>query len=212
MKLEELQNSAKENQLNPFYIGFSDLMVLLCVFFVMILSVSKVQLGAFEKISTGFSGKTQGTLVELAKNLKKIADKQEGIIVTLDEDGVRLDLDTNILFDTGSAALKSQNLPLLRPVLLEVLKSKYTLDVEGHTDDVPFYRKLSSDEFESNWSLSGRRSASFIHFLTSLGFSKERLRIIGYGATKPKISLKNKKGDALEKARAMNRRVSILIR
>ena len=73
MKLKELE-SEDQNTITSFYISFSDLMVLLGVFFVMLLSMSRIDTGSFEKIKSGFSGSTKGTLVELAQSLKDIAE------------------------------------------------------------------------------------------------------------------------------------------
>jgi len=211
LNLAELKQSGESDQLNPFYISFSDLMVLLCVFFVMILGMSKIDTGSFEKIKTGFTGVTKGTLVELHSRLEQIAKMQSGVTVEMADDGVRLDLDTAVLFATGSAVLNSKQLTHLAPLLIEVLKTNYMIDIEGHTDDVPFYR-LKGKMKETNWSLSGQRSSSVVHHLKDFGFPDKRLRIVGYGSTMPKISVKGKKGKILSSARSKNRRVSLLIK
>ena len=69
MKLHELHSGGEENSTTAFYIGLSDLMVLLLVFFLMLVSMSKIDKGSFEKIRVGFTGSTKGTLVELAGHL-----------------------------------------------------------------------------------------------------------------------------------------------
>lgn len=211
MKIDQLDDQKDSWTLNPFYISFSDLMVLLCVFFVLILGMSKIEIGSFEKLKTGLSGETKGTLVELYSNLAVIAKTEAGVKVELAPDGVRVDLDTTILFDTGSSILRTENLLALRPLLAEVLRTDYRLDVEGHTDDVPLHR-IHGEERESNWSLSGRRASSLIHYLQEMGFPEDRMRIVGYGPTHPKISTLGVAGQQLEDARAQNRRVSLLIR
>ncbi len=208
--LEELEDSEQ----NPFYISLSDLMVLLCVFLCMLVSMSKIEMGSFETIRSGFRGNTRGTLVELASKLKEIADGREEsrlVKVRLAPDGVRLDLDTAALFDTGSAVLRAGSLDPLVPLFTEVLETEYQIDVEGHTDDRPYFRKKGA-EIETNWSLSGRRASSVVHYLLELGFTGERLRIVGYASTKPKVEVKDKDEAALEQARSENRRVSILVR
>jgi chemotaxis protein MotB len=214
MKLLSLQETVKEPPLNPFYISFSDLVVLLCVFFVMMLGMSKIDVGSFERIRTGITGSTKNTLVELANKLVKIAETPPGVpgvTVRLADDGVRLDLETAALFELGSAVLKREALQPLEPLLFEIRKTKYTIDIEGHTDDLPLFRK-DGDELETNWSLSGRRASSFVHHLLDMNFKQERLRIVGYAATKPKAKILSKKGDALDTARARNRRVSLLVK
>ena len=100
-------------------------------------------------------------------------------------------------------------------LLRRILATKYLVDVEGHTDDVPLYRKekmRDGEEIETNWTLSGRRASSVVNWLVAFGYSESRLRIIGYGATRPKVDVGPLNGAVLEGARSENRRVSMLIR
>lgn len=201
------------NDADSFYITFSDLAVILCVFFVMLLSMSKIETGSFERIKAGFSGSDAGTLVELAGELKALADGPplvDGVTVTLADDGVRIDLDTAALFESGSAALKKGALEPFTPILEKIKKTQYLLDIEGHADDRAFFRR-TGDEVETNWSLSGRRASTVVYELGRMKFRNGRLRIVGYASNKPKIPIKGKKGSALEAARAENRRVSLLV-
>ena len=80
MKLEDLNTSTDENSMTAFYIGLSDLMVLLLVFFLMLISMSKIDKGSFEKIRVGFTGSTKNTLVELAGQLVAAAGKTPVIV------------------------------------------------------------------------------------------------------------------------------------
>ncbi|MEL6186868.1 MAG: OmpA family protein, partial [Myxococcota bacterium] len=97
------------------------------------------------------------------------------------------------------------------PLLDLIRPTGYKLDVEGHSDDQPFYRRKGR-EVETNWSLSGRRASSVVQRLREAGFEAQRLRIVGYAATRPKVPIDGLTDDALEEARSENRRVSILIR
>ncbi len=218
MKLEELASQADEQHLTSFYISFSDLMVLLGVFFVMLLSMSQIDTGSFEKIKTGFTGSKAGTLVELSDQLREIVEGVPGVPgvkVQMAEDGVRLHLDSGELFAVGSANLHEPALDPLKPLLSIVRKSKYTIDVEGHTDDLPMYRYYKIDKervLETNWSLSGKRAASVVHFLLQLGFNSKRIRLVGYASNKPVNTPEGKTGEALKQARSENRRVTILIK
>ncbi len=214
MNLADLEKVQDETEANNFYISFSDLMVLLSTFFLMLLSMSKIEIGSFEKMKTGMTGSTKGTLVELADRLKIVAEKDPGVPgvkVSMAPDGVRLDLDTAALFDTGSAVIKKGALEPLAPLLSEIIKTGYTIDIEGHSDDRALYRK-TGNEVETNWSLSGRRASSVTHHLLDFGFKEERVRIVGYASNKPKVSIKKKQGKELEAARAENRRVSLLVK
>lgn len=214
MSLDQLAAESEEEGLDSFYISFGDLMVILCVFLVMLLTMSKIDIGSFEKIKSVMTGSTDNTLVELSLKLKDIIETAPGIpgaSVELAKDGVRVDLDTGVLFAPGKAAIKSEALQIIEPLLQEILKTEYLIDVEGHTDDVPFYR-VDEGEVETNWSLSGKRASSVILHLRRVGFSDQRLRAVGYADTRAVVDIKGKYGAELENARARNRRVSLLIR
>jgi chemotaxis protein MotB len=214
MKLSQLEAEHEETGLDSFYVSFGDLMVILCVFFVMLLSMSKIEVGSFEKIKSVMTGTTENTLVELAESLKQIietAPEIPGASVILAKDGVRLDLDTGVLFAPGKSIIKEAALDSIAPLLQEIDKTDYFIDVEGHSDDVPYYKYVKG-EIETNWSLSGKRASSVILHLREFGFSAKRLRAVGYADTRPLVDVGGKSGAELESARARNRRVSLLIR
>lgn len=218
MRMSQLRWEDDHESMTSFYISFSDLMVMLSVFFLMLLSISNVQIGSFEKVKTSFSGKTGGTLVALSESLRSVVEGVPGVpgvSVHLADDGVRLVLDTGALFSTRSANIDREALEPLRPLLAEILATSYSIDVEGHTDDVPLYRYYTLDRqrvLETNWSLSGRRASSVIHALLDFGFAEQRLRLVGYASNRPLTDPQDKSGAALESARAENRRVSLLIK
>ncbi len=212
--LKDLHKEQAEESINTFYISFSDLMVLLCVFFVMLLGVSKVSRGSFEQLSSGFSGKTTGTLVELADDLQSIAQGIRGINVRMTPEGVRLDLDSAALFRPASSIIKENSLNKVVPLIQRIKNSKYTVDVEGHSDDQPYTSTRKTKygvERDSNWSLSGRRASSVVQFLASFGVPDDRLRVIGYASNKPLVEPYGSYGDDLKIIRQQNRRVSLLV-
>ncbi len=218
MKLSDLDGGRPAgvagNETNAFFISLSDVMILLCVFFIMLVSVSKVDTVDFERVRSAMSGTTENTLQELSVKLDTIVTEEPGIpgvSVHMTDEGVRVDLDTAALFDSGSAVLKEGSLDSLQPVLDLVLRTKYKLDIEGHTDDVPLFRR-KGEEVDTNWSLSGRRASSVLQRLLDAEFTPDRLRIVGYADTKPKMPIDGLEGEALDHARAENRRVSIMIR
>lgn len=214
MKLDQLTIEQDDEGLDVFYISFGDLMVILCVFFVMLLTMSKVDIGSFEKVKSVMTGSTENTLVELSQSLQDIIEGTPGIpgaTVELAKDGVRVDLDTGVLFAPGSAIIKEEALQSFAPLFAKIKTTDYLIDIEGHSDDMPFYR-YDEGEIESNWSLSGKRASSVILHLRSLRFPSRRLRAVGYAHTRPIVDVRGKTGEELEAARARNRRVSLLIR
>jgi chemotaxis protein MotB len=190
-------------------------MTLLCVFFAVLVGMSRIDVGSFERMKSSVTGSSKGTLVELARDLETISAGKKGVSVRLGEDGVHLDFESAALFETGSALLRQGSLDPMVPTLKRILSTKYSIDVEGHTDDVPLFRKEKTkdgEETETNWTLSGRRASSVVNWLIGFGFSESRLRIIGYASTRPKVDVGELSGGKLDSARSDNRRVSILVR
>ena len=213
MTLDHLIIESNDEGLDSFYVSFGDLMVILSVFFVMLLTMSKVDIGSFEKVKSAMTGSTEDTLVELESDLREIIEGTPGIpcaTVRLAEDGVRVDLDTGVLFATGSAVIKGDVLTSLAPLLNTIEATDYQIDIEGHTDDVPYYRN-DDGEIDTNWSLSGKRAGSVILHLRTMHFSADRLRAVGYADTRPVVDVDGLAGGPFEDARARNRRVSLLI-
>ncbi len=214
MQLTDLEKDEHDEGLDSFYISFGDLMVILCVFLVMLLSMSKIEVGSFEKVKQVMTGRTENTLVALKEELSEIINGIPGVpgaSVQLDTDGVRVNLDTSVLFAQGEAVIDEEALKSVDIVLKEVLHTDYQIDVEGHTDDVAYYRIIEGETI-TNWTLSGRRASSMAVHMLLMGFAPNRIRIIGYADTRPIVDPAHKTGRALAEARARNRRVSLLIR
>ena len=134
MKLDQLIAEHDEEGLDSFYISFGDLMVILCVFLVMLLTMSKIDIGSFEKIKSVMTGRTENTLVELTSTLKEIIEGTPGIpgaSVHLAKDGVRVDLDTGVLFATGSAVIKGEALDSMDQLLKAILNTYILLMSKG---------------------------------------------------------------------------------
>jgi OOP family OmpA-OmpF porin len=101
-----------------------------------------------------------------------------------------------VLFDFGSAEIKSEAHPMLNEAS-DVLKknSEVNFQVDGHTD--------SNGPAEYNIKLSERRANAVMEYLVSKGVDAKRLTIKGFGLTKPAVSNDTKEG------RAKNRRVEL---
>lgn len=212
MSLRKLDSVSIQNpeDANTFYMSFGDLMVILCCFFVLMHSISKVDKGSFERLRTEFTGNSENSLVELSETLTEMTKDMKEISVSFDADGVRINMESAALFESSSAILKGGALTQLKPIIQKLLSTDYIIDVEGHTDDQGLYR-YRDKLLETNWSLSGLRASTVVHHLLEMGLQENRLRIIGYASNHPAISISGKEGDELEKARAANRRVSLLV-
>lgn len=103
----------------------------------------------------------------------------------------------DVLFDTGSAALRRGALPSVDAVAAQVLRLDRgaAVTVDGHTDDV------GSDA--DNQALSERRAAAVADRLVGEGVPRDRLTVRGFGEDEPAAD-----GTGAQ-ARQLNRRVVV---
>jgi outer membrane protein OmpA-like peptidoglycan-associated protein len=107
-------------------------------------------------------------------------------------------LDSAVLFDTGSAVLKTEARKTLHEAAERVKKFvDAPVAISGHTDNV-------GDE-ASNQTLSASRAAAVQAYFVTAGVAAARLSVKGYGKTQPIAD------NATEEGRARNRRVDVVI-
>lgn len=118
---------------------------------------------------------------------------ERGLVVSIATDG--------LLFPSGSAELQLEGEALiaaLAPALLEIANP---VQVEGHTDNVP-YAGVGYD----NWDLSSDRALSVLHLLIERHYVEPaRLGATGFGSFRPLDSNNDEEG------RAANRRVELVV-
>lgn len=121
-----------------------------------------------------------------------------GVEVQRQGDGIHLQAPESITFNTNSATLKPQFLPVLQQLAQSVKQYPGTIvRVEGNTD--------STGSASYNQQLSLNRAQSVASALSQYGVPSNRIQAIGYGMTRPIAS------NATAEGRAQNRRVDILI-
>ena len=105
--------------------------------------------------------------------------------------------------DSGDADVRDDSKLFLQKIASLLVKDKYnTIEIEGHTDNVP----ISTSQFENNLQLSAERARSvYEYIITQENFIEENIKIAGYGDKQPVAS------NATEEGRAKNRRVVIKI-
>jgi len=145
-----------------------------------------------------------GALIRLER---EVQDAMQALIdaklVTVRRENLWLEIEinTDILFPSGSAAFSQAAEPILDK-LAEVLKPfPNPIRVEGHTDDRPIH----TGAFPSNWELSAARAASVVHQFTKQGIEPLRLEIVGFGEFRPRQPNDSSEG------RNANRRVAVLV-
>jgi chemotaxis protein MotB len=116
--------------------------------------------------------------------------------------GVEVEIRTDILFPSGSAALSPGALPVLTEVATTLKTLPNPIRVEGHTDNVPIRGRTL---YPSNWELSAARAASVVHLFTQQGMQPQRLSVAAFGEQHPAQPNDTPEG------RNANRRVLIVV-
>lgn len=245
--------------LAPWMATFSDLMNLLLCFFVLLFSMSTVDVEKFEQLAAslsssfsilpnGASAIGDGVLVsngvsqlnELAEYVnnmgyeseeqeqddaiqevkqeqlaetEKIAEQieeqvgknniAEQVEVEFNGQYVALTLNGALLFDSGSAEVKEESKPVLDKVAMILTKyNDHTIEIEGHTDNVPIH----TAEFKDNNELSSFRALSVFNYLLEVSdLDPATLKHSGRGEYVPVAD------NATAEGRMRNRRVEIKI-
>jgi chemotaxis protein MotB len=122
---------------------------------------------------------------------------------SLTDEGLLVTIRDNVLFDSGSAEVRSIDLKTANEISnLLVMNPPRNIIISGHTDNVP----IRNSQYESNWELSVMRAVNFMkvildnHKLDPRWFSAK-----GFGEFQPVASNNTPDG------KAKNRRVEILI-
>lgn len=118
-----------------------------------------------------------------------------------DEDWLTIQLNSGLLFPSGSAVQTSSASVLLKEIVGVLNQTNNIVRVRGYTDNQP----MSNEIFPSNWELSMARATAILRELQSLGVKPERLAAEGYGEFAPFAD------NSTEQGRAENRKVVIAI-
>jgi chemotaxis protein MotB len=143
---------------------------------------------------------------QLAEKVQEAIEEQnmdEAIDVDFTAQYVQLTLKGALLFDSGSTELKDEAKPVLDQV--GVILQKYaegTIEIEGHTDNVP----MSGAKYSNNDELSSGRALSVFNYLLSItDLDPANIKHSGRGEYVPIADNSTAEG------RAKNRRVEIKI-
>ena len=213
-----------------YMLTYGDMMTLLVCFFVLIISMSTMEVekikqaaaslkGAFstfpfqdkvipspiEQTNPALRGEKRGRRSRAIAKLRRLIREQklQDIIKVREQtQGIHITIGDPALFDTGKAAIKPAILPILNQIVEVVASGGEVIRVEGHTDNVPIH----TPQFGDNWELSIARALSVIrHIRQGQQFDPKRLRPVGCGEFHPIAS------NDTEEGKALNRRVEIYI-
>jgi chemotaxis protein MotB len=189
-------------------VSYVDLLTLLIGFFVLLLAASGVKAARFERIAAAISGASPPPLESLRGKVDELIAKSQladRVRTREDAEGLGIEFKDVLLFDSGSAELRTQAGTIVRDVagLLAELPARPVI-VEGHTDEVPIH----NERFRSNWELSAQRAINVLQALEGAGVARDRMSARGYADTRPLAA----PGEAsLDERRTQNRRVVIRV-
>ena len=143
---------------------------------------------------------------ELAENIEEALEEKKlenEIDIEFTSQYVQLTLNGALLFDSGSTQLKEEALPVLNQV--GIILQQYgtgTIEIEGHTDNVP----MSGSKYSNNDELSNGRALSVFYYLEeNTTLNPANIKHSGMGEYVPVADNSTPEG------RAQNRRVEIRI-
>ena len=116
-------------------------------------------------------------------------------------EGLRLDMQEDVLFPSGSADVNKGGQEVLRKVAERLKSMPNRIVVSGHTDDVP----IRTPRFPSNWELASARATGVVRILAQSGVDASRLSAVSYGQFSPVA------GNDSPEGRLRNRRIEILL-
>ena len=148
--------------------------------------------------------KMQAQMQALNDNLRQVMGPliEQGLVgVRQTRRGVEVDISASTLFREGDDKLQPGAQDTLQKVAQVLKQENQSIEVEGHTDDVP----IKTAQFPSNWELSSGRAGSVVRMLAAYGVPEKRLAAVGMAANQPVVP-----NDTPEH-RARNRRVSITV-
>ena len=197
---------------------YSDMITLLMAFFLIIVSVSKVNVNAYEDIKAsmakGVGGReTDKPLDTLRKDLQKTLSGlslDNVASIGRDADGIMVEIPSTVFFESGSASAKAESLSVAQGLAATLRDPRYKLfqiEVQGHTDDVP----IATPQFPSNWELSSARASGVIRLLIANGIAPDRLKSTGMAEVSPKVPNRDPKGNPLPDNQEINRRITVRI-
>ena len=148
---------------------------------------------------------------EGAKAMTKIADdieqamssliQQDLIKVDRNDQWIEVEINTSILYPSGSAHLQPAAVPVLKELARVLRDFPNPMRIEGFTDNIP----INTLVYPSNWELSTARASRVVRLFTSEGIAPERMAAIGYGEYRPVANNDTAEG------RSKNRRVVLVV-
>lgn len=215
-KIKEIE---AEQSNEDWLITYSDVITLILTLFVLLLSMATIDQAKFEQFKKSlneevFNNEEDKTaflsLIEDFKHLFNRYNMQNAVTVNTVPRGLQLELSSSMLYNSGSATIKTEMEPVLDELavmLKDFTYDDFVVEIEGHTDNNP----INTMQFPSNWELSTNRATNIVKYLITKGIDPEKLRAAGYADTRPKVVNNDEQGNPIPENQAVNRRVVIYV-
>lgn len=194
-------------------VSYADLITNLLVFFAMLLAAADINRTRMQQIAEKLSGVEQpASLSSIQEEIeRRIAAEglQEMVRTDLTDQGLKLSLNSGLVFDSGSAEIKVEQSQVLDHMLqiLVPYADRYGFAVEGHTDTNPV---APGSMYPSNWELSTGRANAVRARLEAVGVLRDHIRVEGYADTVP-LPEESLQGLSPEERLARHRRVIVRV-
>lgn len=211
-------NKENKEASEDWLLSYADMITLLMAFFIVLLSMSKIDTAKYEEVQAGMA-KDVGNR-EVTKPLQDLksellgevvgAGVEDSVDVGKDDRGIVLNLASGAMFKPGSAEIRPEILPLAKEIAGTLGQKRflnYQVEIQGHTDDTP----VRTQQFPSNWDLSAARALASLKLLSELGISQSRMKISAMADTAPRVPNRSESGKAYPENQAINRRIEIHI-
>ncbi|MDD3436057.1 MAG: OmpA family protein [Candidatus Gastranaerophilales bacterium] len=198
-----------KDYINRWVVSYADFVTMLLALFMVMYAVLRIDnqkltefQGKMQQTFTGSSNVTKYQATQVEKILKDNLSQSKSVKIIKSDKGLIIRVNNRVLFDEGSASIKSDAQQTLNEIVNVLTKIDNPVIIEGHTDSTP----IKNAKYPSNWELSTARATNIISYITNTGrISPNRLRAVGYGEYMPiedntKIS-----------GRMLNRRVDIIV-
>jgi len=150
---------------------------------------------------TGLRSREQEMLESLNEFIEG-KNLSENIVIQTKEGKIIIEIRGRVLFASGSADFNEAAIPILNEIAgISQTFPEYTINIKGHTDDVP----ISTPQFPSNWELSAVRATTVLKHMISREVDPFRLTATGFGDLLPLVA-----NDSAEN-RTINRRVEFVL-
>jgi chemotaxis protein MotB len=205
----------------PWLVSYADLMTLLFGFFVIMYTFAqaknKAEDASYAKVKMElvkyFGGVYVNPMEDIEKKLQRVLATQPQLSKSLqiksDNEGVKVIIQSQVLFEKGSADIATESVPILNTLigLIKDANPEFIVRITGYTDDVPIH----TQQFPSNWELSSARASTVVRMFEAAAYNPENLIAAGYGSSHPAYPNRDDKGVPIPENQARNRRIVMSI-